>query len=90
MGKGSSDKTIRYLSGNMYYKGEKVEFVTGNTMTDEEPKTASEVLDELEALRTEEQERISSAFSTFREEMYKTIGLDRIVKYLNCKLGGKE
>ena len=35
-GKGSSDKTMRYLSGNMYYKGEKVEFVTGNTMTDNE------------------------------------------------------
>ena len=49
-GKGMSDKTVRYLSGNMYYKGEKVEFVTGNTMTDKEPKTASEVLDNLECL----------------------------------------
>lgn len=57
--------------------------------SDEEPKTASEVLKELENLRIEEQERISSAFSAFRDEMYKAIGLDRIVKYLNCKLGGE-
>ncbi len=85
-----SDKIVRYLSGNMYYKGEKVEFVTGNTMTDEEPKTASEVLKDLEDLRIEEQERINFAFSNLREEICKAIGLDRIVKYLNCKLGGKE
>ena len=84
------DKTKRYLSANMAYKGKRVCLTTGNTMTDDEPKTASEVLKDLDALRTEEQERISSAFSAFQEEIYKTIGLDRIVKYLNCKLGGKE
>ena len=45
-----SDKIARYLSGNMYYKGERVYLTTGNTMTDDEPKTASEVLDNLECL----------------------------------------
>ena len=84
------DKTKRYLSANMNYKGKRVYLTTGNTMTDDEPKTASEVLKDLEDLRIEEQERINFAFSNLREEIYKAIGLYRIVKYLNCKLGGKE
>ena len=76
----------RYLSSNMFYKGKDVKIVTGNTMSDDEIKTASDLLKEFEEAREEEQRNIDKAFQDLRDEFYKAIGLEKIVKYIQRKL----